>query len=243
MLALIDSNGDGTISADELAKATEVLKALDTDGDGAVSPIEVRAPRRQAPEAGRRPRRQAGEGPATRLNARRPDSQDQPAARGRARANRPALEERLEGRGDRRRRPGVVGGSPNDRAAQGPGQRAPQGGPGSPPIIGALPPFVLDQLDLNDEQLVKIRELDHQIRQRLNEILNNEQAKRLPKLMRQDPGPGGPGRPGGRGDEGPTVRPRRPMESEPNRINMDVIQNPPGRPTSMRMALPPESDR
>lgn len=42
VIAALDTNHDGTISAEELANAPESLKALDKDGDGALSPEELR---------------------------------------------------------------------------------------------------------------------------------------------------------------------------------------------------------
>lgn len=46
LLAALDANGDGTIDAGELAKATEVLKKFDLDGDGRLSPGEYQPQRR-----------------------------------------------------------------------------------------------------------------------------------------------------------------------------------------------------
>jgi Ca2+-binding EF-hand superfamily protein len=42
LLAALDTNGDGEISAQEIAAAPTVLKKLDTSGDGQLSPDEVR---------------------------------------------------------------------------------------------------------------------------------------------------------------------------------------------------------
>lgn len=44
----LDGNGDGALSADELAAATESLKMLDRDGDGQLSPRELAMPGGQA---------------------------------------------------------------------------------------------------------------------------------------------------------------------------------------------------
>ncbi|HEX7261166.1 MAG TPA: EF-hand domain-containing protein [Luteolibacter sp.] len=42
VIAALDADGDGTISAAELENAPDSLKALDKDGDGALSPEEIR---------------------------------------------------------------------------------------------------------------------------------------------------------------------------------------------------------
>ncbi len=44
VIAALDTDHDGTISAAELAAAPDSLKALDKDGDGALSPEELRPP-------------------------------------------------------------------------------------------------------------------------------------------------------------------------------------------------------
>jgi len=45
IIAALDLNHDGVISADEIAKAPELLKKLDKDGDGQLTPDELRPPR------------------------------------------------------------------------------------------------------------------------------------------------------------------------------------------------------
>ena len=45
IIAALDLNHDGVISADEIAKAPESLKKLDKNGDGQLSPDELRPPR------------------------------------------------------------------------------------------------------------------------------------------------------------------------------------------------------
>jgi len=44
LLAVLDANADGTIDADEIAKATEALKKLDKNNDGKVTPDDYRPP-------------------------------------------------------------------------------------------------------------------------------------------------------------------------------------------------------
>jgi Ca2+-binding EF-hand superfamily protein len=48
VLAALDADRDGELSADEIAKATEALKKLDRDGDGKLTRMEI-APRPQQP--------------------------------------------------------------------------------------------------------------------------------------------------------------------------------------------------
>ena len=45
IIAALDLNHDGIISADEIAKAPESLKRLDKNGDGQLTPDELRPPR------------------------------------------------------------------------------------------------------------------------------------------------------------------------------------------------------
>jgi len=52
IIAALDLNHDGVISADEIAKAAESLKKLDKNGDGQLTPDELRPPR---PEGDHRP--------------------------------------------------------------------------------------------------------------------------------------------------------------------------------------------
>lgn len=42
LVATLDLNRDGTLSAAEIANAPVLLRALDTDGDGVISPAELR---------------------------------------------------------------------------------------------------------------------------------------------------------------------------------------------------------
>ena len=52
IIAALDLNHDGVISADEIAKAAESLKKLDRNGDGQLTPDELRPPR---PDGDHRP--------------------------------------------------------------------------------------------------------------------------------------------------------------------------------------------
>jgi hypothetical protein len=62
LVAALDLDKDGEISADEIAKASESLKKLDKNGDGKLTPDEIRPP---GPPPGRGPRPGA-EGPPRR---------------------------------------------------------------------------------------------------------------------------------------------------------------------------------
>jgi len=64
-MAALDLNQDGTIDADEIAKASESLKKLDKNGDGKLTPDEYRPQRPGGPggegQPGRGPGGQGGE--------------------------------------------------------------------------------------------------------------------------------------------------------------------------------------
>ena len=44
LMAALDADGDGTVSAAEIASAPQSLRALDTDGDGRLAQEELRPP-------------------------------------------------------------------------------------------------------------------------------------------------------------------------------------------------------
>jgi hypothetical protein len=50
IIAALDLNRDGVISADEIAKAADSLKKLDKNGDGQLTPDEWRPPRPLRPQ-------------------------------------------------------------------------------------------------------------------------------------------------------------------------------------------------
>jgi len=54
LLHLFDTNRDGVISADEIAAAPAALKALDKNGDGQLTPDELRPPRRPKGDKGQK---------------------------------------------------------------------------------------------------------------------------------------------------------------------------------------------
>ena len=52
LMAALDTDKDGSLSADEMKNAETALKTLDKDGDGKLSPEELRPPGREG-EGGR----------------------------------------------------------------------------------------------------------------------------------------------------------------------------------------------
>ncbi len=196
LLALFDANRDGLLSAEEIDNAAAVLKKMDNDGDDSLNAEEVRLQRQ------RRPNRPDGP-PRRRCPQGGPEGS-------RAGAGRPP------------RGPGAEAGppprGPNRAPNAGPPRRprpalvappiGPEGGP--PPLVGAIPPFLVDRLDLNDDQREKIDDLSATIRDQLNEILTDEQMEQLTSSMERGPGrPEGPVRHRGR-QVGPVERPQRP---------------------------------
>ncbi|MEA3211978.1 MAG: hypothetical protein QOE70_5035 [Chthoniobacter sp.] len=61
IIAALDTNKDGVIDATELANATASLKALDKDGDGKLSPEELRPARGPGGPGGDRGPREGGD--------------------------------------------------------------------------------------------------------------------------------------------------------------------------------------
>jgi len=192
IMAALDADKDGALSADEIAKAPEALKMLDKNDDGKLTDDELRPPRRpDGPgEFGRGPR---GDGPSE--FGRRPRG-DGP----------------LDGPPDGRRRGRDF--PPPDARDRGPRRGPPHGDEARGPHI--LPPGAREHLDLSDEQIEKIDALEKEVQGKVEEILNPEQLERLAHMFRR--GPDGPGGPGGRerfrgrpdGPPEPPDRPRRP---------------------------------
>ena len=52
IIAVLDTNHDGTIDADEIANASASLKKLDKNGDGKLTPDELRPPGGRPPMGG-----------------------------------------------------------------------------------------------------------------------------------------------------------------------------------------------
>lgn len=189
LMEAIDADHDGTISADEIAKAGDAIKKLDRDGDGKISHEELRPPR---------PPRGPDGGPGEHGPPRGPRG-DGPDGRHRSDGPPPRHED-----GGPRRPPGPPPGPPHD---------GPQAG--GPPL---LPPFVRDELELTDDQEKQLDQLRDEVRGKIEKILTEEQREQLPKLLRRGPGgpPDGPPRGPRRGppprdedeeDFGPPERP------------------------------------
>jgi len=80
------------------------------------------------------------------------------------------------------------------------GGRGP-GGPGGPPEPGMiLPPFIVDELKLTEDQKKKLDELQKETTEKLNKLLTDAQKKQLKEFAERGPGGEGPG--GGRGPGG-----------------------------------------
>jgi hypothetical protein len=62
-MAALDTNGDGILSADEIAAASNSLKKLDKNGDGQLTPDEYLPERREGDRNGGGPQGQPGNGP------------------------------------------------------------------------------------------------------------------------------------------------------------------------------------
>jgi len=99
--------------------------------------------------------------------------------------------------------------SGNSGPGAGPGGQRPGSetrGPAAPPGPGQiLPPFVVEELKLNDQQRRQLQELQQEVDAKLAKILTPEQQDQLRQSRNRGPGgPGGPGRPG----EGRPPRPQ-----------------------------------
>lgn len=155
----LDTDKDGELSADEIAKAADSLKSLDKNGDGKLTEDELRPPR---PERG-----PGGPGPDER---RGPGDFGPP---------------RGEGPGPRERRRFSQDG-PGPRGRRGPGgDFGPPPGPGGPPPM--MPPHLREELGLSDEQVKQLDELHKEAREKFEKILTAEQLEKLKK--HHPPGP------------------------------------------------------
>ena len=101
--------------------------------------------------------------------------------------------------------PADTGGGPASRPTSQPGMHHGHGnGPGGG--FHLLPPFVVDKLNLTDDQRKQLEELAKETKAKLDKILTPEQQKILQDARPPRPGQGGPGGqgkhgggPGGRG--------------------------------------------
>ncbi len=163
VIRALDTDKDGELSADEIAKAAESLKSLDKNDDGKLSEDELRPPR---PE-GAPGRSDAYRGPG------RPEGSPEfgpPPGEGRG--------------GPRERRRFSQDGPRGPRGPRG-GDFGPPPGPGGPPPFA--PPHLRERLGLSDEQVKQLDALHKEAREKFEKILTPEQ---LEKLKAQ--GPSGP---------------------------------------------------
>ena len=110
----------------------------------------------------------------------------------------PMLTMAQDGPGGPPPREGAGPGGPEGRDGQG-------GGPGGPRGRGRggfhlLPPFVMEKLDLSEEQQQQLKTLEKETKAKLEKILTPEQVKILATARPPRPGQGGPG--GGRSGQG-----------------------------------------
>ncbi len=200
IMAALDTNHDGELSAAEIRNASAALKSLDRNHDGILDRSEL----------GPRLRAFGGpNGPAA--GARRGGRFGGPPAGG------------PDGPPDGARDGGRFGGPPPG-GPDGPPDGPPRGGPppgagrGRPEIGRVLPPFAREELGLSDRQHKQIAELENDVKRKLESILTADQVRQLRELMERGPGdPGGRrvrGGPPGAGppddEDGPPVRPQRP---------------------------------
>jgi len=184
VIAALDTDRDGTLSAEEIAKASEAIKSLDKNDDGKLTEDELRPPRDER----RGPR---GDGPGF-----GPPRGDGPGGDG----------PREFRRGRRDRGPGQGEGGPPEgprprrrpERPDGPPPGGPDGPPpghagGMPPLV---PPHVRDELDLSDEQEQKLADLHKEVQEKLKGILTEEQREKLSHIRPPHP-PGPPGGPRG----------------------------------------------
>lgn len=172
LMEALDTDGDGTLSAEEIRNASKSLLKLDKNKDGKITAEEMRPPG----------------GPGGRMGpGGRGGQRGGPGGQGGPPGGPPG------GPGGQGGQDGPPGGPPG-------GGDMP-GGPGRPPEIGhVLPPFARDQLQLTEEQQKQIAGLEREVKEKLTKILTEEQRKQLEESLRR--GPGGPGGPGGRPGEG-----------------------------------------
>lgn len=176
----MDSNGDGTLTANEVQdpRLQGMMSVADVDADGVVTQDELR-------------------NMFTQQMAQQGEFRGGPGGP-------PGFGGGEFGEGGPGRGPGGRG--PDGR---GPGGMGSEGrGPGGPPHSGELmPSFIQDELELTEEQRSRLAELQKAVDKKIQGILTKEQRARYKEMLMRGPGgpgggPGGPGG-GGRGPGGP----------------------------------------
>jgi hypothetical protein len=179
LMKALDADGDRTISAEEIAGASEALKTLDKNDDGKLDAEEIRPPHPPRPPRGLdgRPDARRGRGhdereefgpPPGGPHARRggPDEFERgPRGRGPDGPGPDEFVRRPRDRGPERRGPGA-----DEHWVRGPAA----GGP--PPF---LPPHLRDELDLSEDQLQQMEEVHKEAREKIEKILTEEQREKL----------------------------------------------------------------
>ena len=188
LMRALDTDGDGELSAEEIANASAALKKLDQDNDGKLTRDELRP-----------------QGVATRPGF---------AGPGNAGPGNAGPGFGPPGRGMGRQGPGPDGIGPREGGlGQEPPAGPPANEPGAPEGPGGpggefhlIPRFAADQMGLSQSQLAKIAELEQETKAKLERILTPEQLKILVEARPPFPGgpgmPGMPGMPGGPGGQG-----------------------------------------
>lgn len=203
----LDQNKDGKVTREEV-KGEEQLRIFfraDLNDDGEVTLEEIRSFLRQIP-----PPRKEGDG-----DSRGP-------GKGKGGFGRGGFEGKDDfGKGGFEGKGGFGKGGFEGKGGFGKGGRGGfgQGGPRFQPGQ-VLPPFLMERLELNDEQKKELEDLQKDIRRKLDKILTDEQRDTLKEMAERPPfgGPGGPGGfggpggPGGRG--GPEKDRRRPPQEK-----------------------------
>ncbi|GAA4430892.1 EF-hand domain-containing protein [Bremerella cremea] len=202
----LDKDGDGKITKEEAgeSRAAGMIERADADKDGAVTKEELtkmfeRGPGdRQGPPRGEgdRPQMRRGEGDRP-----GPQRDGERGPRGPRDGDRPEGDRPEGARGPREGgRPGP--GGPGQRGGARPEGPTRGGFDGASMGPGMLPGFVMNRLDLSDEQKRELRALQEEMQKKFQSILTEEQRDKLKDMARNRPdfqGPRGEGdRPEGR---------------------------------------------
>ncbi|MFO0909181.1 MAG: hypothetical protein U0794_12665 [Isosphaeraceae bacterium] len=187
IIAAIDKDRDGSLSAEEIKNAAEALLTLDRNNDGKLDRSELDpagqdGPPRDRPEG--RPGLRGPGGPPEGFEPQPPGGPLGPGRRG------------VRGQGPPREGPGGPGGPPPRRDLD--GRLGGSDRPGAPPREGRpevgrfFPPGAAEALNLSEKQAKQIAELENDVRAKLETILTAEQKRELQTILERGPG-GGPG--------------------------------------------------